>query len=206
MSKAIHVHVADSLDTIGERVVDGWRRAERGELTGENAETDIGFESWETLVRTLSPKRLELLRHLHRAPARSIRAPAQALGRDYRRVHEDVEALEAPAFSIGIKTACAPTTTPSTCRCGLRFNSVSCFRTRAALISLTKKGFARVYYTHNAERRPYSRVGKGWTLKRVRGSHHVFTHPRRPGIVVVPHPKHELGVGLVAAIRKQAGL
>ncbi|HEY3622621.1 MAG TPA: type II toxin-antitoxin system HicA family toxin [Roseiarcus sp.] len=46
----------------------------------------------------------------------------------------------------------------------------------------------------------------GWVLKRVRGSHHVFTHPRRRGIVVVPHPKHELGVGLVAAIRKQAGL
>ena len=94
MSKAIHVHVADSLDTIGERVVDGWRRAERGELTGEDAEVHIGFESWETLVRTLSPKRLELLRHLHRTPATSIRALAQALGRDYRRVHEDVEALE----------------------------------------------------------------------------------------------------------------
>jgi predicted RNA binding protein YcfA (HicA-like mRNA interferase family) len=46
----------------------------------------------------------------------------------------------------------------------------------------------------------------GWTLKRVRGSHHVFIHPSRPGIVVVPHPKHELGAGLVAAIRKQAGL
>jgi predicted RNA binding protein YcfA (HicA-like mRNA interferase family) len=46
----------------------------------------------------------------------------------------------------------------------------------------------------------------GWTLKRIRGSHHVFTHPKRPGIVVVPHPKHDLGVGLVAAIRKQAGL
>jgi predicted RNA binding protein YcfA (HicA-like mRNA interferase family) len=46
----------------------------------------------------------------------------------------------------------------------------------------------------------------GWTLKRVRGSHHVFTHPKRPGIVVVPRPKHELGVGLVAAIHKQAGL
>ncbi|MBV9286799.1 MAG: helix-turn-helix domain-containing protein [Hyphomicrobiales bacterium] len=47
------------------------------------------------MVRTLSPKRLELLRHLHRAPARSIPALAQALSRDYRRVHEDVEALEA---------------------------------------------------------------------------------------------------------------
>jgi predicted RNA binding protein YcfA (HicA-like mRNA interferase family) len=46
----------------------------------------------------------------------------------------------------------------------------------------------------------------GWVLKRVRGSHHVFIHPRRGGIVVVPHPKRELGVGLVAAIRKQAGL
>jgi predicted RNA binding protein YcfA (HicA-like mRNA interferase family) len=46
----------------------------------------------------------------------------------------------------------------------------------------------------------------GWILKRVRGSHHVFVHRQRGGIVVVPHPKRELGVGLVAAIRKQAGL
>jgi predicted RNA binding protein YcfA (HicA-like mRNA interferase family) len=46
----------------------------------------------------------------------------------------------------------------------------------------------------------------GWVLDRVRGSHHVFKHPRRAGIVVVPHPKRDLGVGLVAAIRKQAGL
>lgn len=46
----------------------------------------------------------------------------------------------------------------------------------------------------------------GWVLHRVRGSHHVFTHPLRGGRVVVPHPKKDLGVGLVAAIRKQAGL
>ena len=44
----------------------------------------------------------------------------------------------------------------------------------------------------------------GWVLDRVRGSHHVFKHPQRPGIIVVPHPKKELGPGLVAAIRKQA--
>ncbi|HKN26988.1 MAG TPA: hypothetical protein VJY34_03545 [Roseiarcus sp.] len=95
MSKAIRLHVADSLDTIEDRAVDAWRRAESGELTGENAEVHIGFESWESMVRTLSPKRLELLRHLHRHPANSIRALAQTLGRHYRRVHEDVEALEA---------------------------------------------------------------------------------------------------------------
>jgi predicted RNA binding protein YcfA (HicA-like mRNA interferase family) len=46
----------------------------------------------------------------------------------------------------------------------------------------------------------------GWVLDRVRGSHHVFRHPSRPGIIVVPHPKKDLGGGLVAEIRKQAGL
>ena len=46
----------------------------------------------------------------------------------------------------------------------------------------------------------------GWQLARVRGSHHIFTHPDRPGSVVVPHPKKDLGTGLVAAIRKQAGI
>ncbi|PIW08031.1 MAG: hypothetical protein COW39_11225, partial [Comamonadaceae bacterium CG17_big_fil_post_rev_8_21_14_2_50_60_13] len=28
----------------------------------------------------------------------------------------------------------------------------------------------------------------------------------RPGIVVVPHPKKDLGLGLVKAIRRQAGI
>jgi predicted RNA binding protein YcfA (HicA-like mRNA interferase family) len=46
----------------------------------------------------------------------------------------------------------------------------------------------------------------GWELDRVRGSHHVFKHRERPGHVVVPHPKKELGKGLVVAIRRQAGL
>ncbi len=46
----------------------------------------------------------------------------------------------------------------------------------------------------------------GWQLARVNGSQHVFTHPRRTGIVVVPHPKKDLGRGLVKAIRQQAGI
>lgn len=46
----------------------------------------------------------------------------------------------------------------------------------------------------------------GWRLKRVRGSHQQFVHPTRPGTVTVPHPKKDLGVGLVKVIRKQAGL
>ena len=46
----------------------------------------------------------------------------------------------------------------------------------------------------------------GWQLDRIRGSHHVFKHPERVGTIVVPHPKKDLGTGLVAAIRRQAGL
>ncbi len=49
-------------------------------------------------------------------------------------------------------------------------------------------------------------TASGWVLDRVRGSHHVFKHPVRPGHVVVPHPKKDLGKGLVRAIRRQAGL
>jgi len=46
----------------------------------------------------------------------------------------------------------------------------------------------------------------GWFLDRVRGSHQVFRHPTKRGVVVVPHPKKEFGTGLVATIRKQAGV
>ncbi len=45
----------------------------------------------------------------------------------------------------------------------------------------------------------------GWTLRRTVGSHHVFVHATRPGHITVPHPKKDLGKGLVHKIRKQAG-
>ena len=44
----------------------------------------------------------------------------------------------------------------------------------------------------------------GWMLCRVKGSHHVFTHPAKRGHITVPHPKKELGKGLVHKILKQA--
>jgi predicted RNA binding protein YcfA (HicA-like mRNA interferase family) len=46
----------------------------------------------------------------------------------------------------------------------------------------------------------------GWQLDRVRGSHHVFKHPTKAGHITAPHPNKDLGKGLVAAIRKQAGV
>jgi len=46
----------------------------------------------------------------------------------------------------------------------------------------------------------------GWVEDRVVGSHHIFKHPSRPGHLTVPHPKKDLGKGLVHKIWKLAGL
>lgn len=86
------IEISTTLQDAGQRFVQAWQRAERGE--GE-PETTLSFESWDTLIRTLTPKRLDLLRHLHRHSAASIAELARAVGRDYKRVHEDVERLTA---------------------------------------------------------------------------------------------------------------
>ena len=46
----------------------------------------------------------------------------------------------------------------------------------------------------------------GWVLRGVKGSHHIYTHPEREGHITVPHPKKNLGIGLVNKLLKQAGL
>lgn len=46
----------------------------------------------------------------------------------------------------------------------------------------------------------------GWYEDRVKGSHHVFKHPTKPGHLSVPHPKKDLGTGLVSKLLKAAGL
>ena len=46
----------------------------------------------------------------------------------------------------------------------------------------------------------------GWVHKRITGSHHHFTHPYKPGLVTVPHPKKDLPRGTLASIEKQAGI
>jgi predicted RNA binding protein YcfA (HicA-like mRNA interferase family) len=49
-------------------------------------------------------------------------------------------------------------------------------------------------------------LADGWQLKRTRGSHHQFVHPDKPGTLTVPHPRKDLGPGLVLAILRRAGL
>jgi len=74
------------------RFVDAWHRAERGEKFRERY---LAFESWDTLARVLTRRRMELLRFVRRHRVTSVRALAKALGRDYSNVHADVAALGA---------------------------------------------------------------------------------------------------------------
>lgn len=46
----------------------------------------------------------------------------------------------------------------------------------------------------------------GWVLHRITGSHHHFKHPRKKGIVTVPHPRKDFPIKTRRNILKQAGL
>ncbi len=46
----------------------------------------------------------------------------------------------------------------------------------------------------------------GWTLARVKGSHHHFKHSDRQGIVTVPHPKKDIPLGTLKSIERQSGV
>ncbi|RJF89497.1 hypothetical protein D3874_23070 [Oleomonas cavernae] len=87
------VFVGGSLRDSARRIAEAWHRAERGEASV--AQDNVTFLTWSALASVMTEKRYELLRHLHRHPAVSIRALGRDLKRDFKRVYEDVIALEA---------------------------------------------------------------------------------------------------------------
>lgn len=89
MNKKVHVHVG-AIEDMGRRFVNAWHRLESGERVRER---HLTFPDLPALLNALTPKRLDMLRDIRREPAPSVRALAKRLGRDYKRVHQDVEAL-----------------------------------------------------------------------------------------------------------------
>lgn len=45
-----------------------------------------------------------------------------------------------------------------------------------------------------------------WYEVRTRGSHHIFHHPTKPGMVTVPHPKKDIPLGTLRSIERQSGV
>ena len=62
--------------------------------------TELTFPTIQTMLETLSPRRLDLLRHVRQHGANNVRELAQALARDYKNVHQDVAVLEATGLLI----------------------------------------------------------------------------------------------------------
>jgi predicted transcriptional regulator len=85
----VKLHIGSPKD-MGTRFVSAWNWAKQGKRVDE---THLTFLDLESLLAGLTPKRLELLRNLHDHPAPSVAELARSLKRDYKRVHEDVQAL-----------------------------------------------------------------------------------------------------------------
>jgi predicted transcriptional regulator len=98
MSKTHKVQVnVGSLTEMGKRFAGAWNRAAAGEQVDE---THVTFLNLQTMLDTLSPRRLELLRHVRQHGANNVRLLAQALARDYKNVHQDVAVLETTGLLI----------------------------------------------------------------------------------------------------------
>lgn len=88
--KRLYVEVMSSGEAL-KRIARSWKAASSGKVV----DATIGLGSIAELTALLSPKRMELLRHVAQSPGLSIRSLAHALGRDYKNVHTDVAELEA---------------------------------------------------------------------------------------------------------------
>jgi predicted transcriptional regulator len=98
MSRTPKVQVnVGSLGDMGRRFSQAWNQAAASEQVDE---THVTFLNVQTMLDTLSPRRLDLLRHVRQHGASNVRALAHALERDYKNVHRDVSVLEATGLLI----------------------------------------------------------------------------------------------------------
>ncbi|WP_135080559.1 hypothetical protein [Terasakiella sp. SH-1] len=95
----------ETVEDFGQRFIDAWKRAEKGE---DFVERHHSFESWETMQSVLSAKRIEMLKYLRTHQEKSIKSLAEHIQRDYRRVHEDVQILRGAGLisQEGLRVEC----------------------------------------------------------------------------------------------------
>ena len=92
----VQVNVGNLAD-MGKRFAQAWNRASAGDVFEQ---THVTFLSVQTMLDTLSPRRLDLIRHVRQHGAGNVRELANALGRDYKNVHQDVVVLETAGLLI----------------------------------------------------------------------------------------------------------
>jgi len=73
--------------------IEAWKQAEKGIIPAEPVQR-LYFQDLQTLLKVLTPRRLELLKKLYHQRPMSIRALSKYLDRDYKNVYQDIQALE----------------------------------------------------------------------------------------------------------------
>ena len=92
MKRNIRIEIGDEGESAQE-FVKAWHRAEKG--IGTSLPVDrIYFKDLKTLLRFLTPRRMEALKVLHKHGSMSVRALAKTLSRDYKNVHKDMQEME----------------------------------------------------------------------------------------------------------------
>jgi predicted transcriptional regulator len=89
MQNRVDLHIGD-LEDMGDRFKAAWKAVEAGETIQRD---HVTFFTLDAFMSAMSPKRLELLRHLHASGPMSVRALSKALNRDYKSVHGDAAIL-----------------------------------------------------------------------------------------------------------------
>lgn len=92
MNGEIKIGIGDEQETAQE-FIEAWNRAERDEAPERPVER-LYFPDLEMLLRTLTPRRMALLKRLHAIGPVSVRALSKELGRNYKNVHTDIRVLE----------------------------------------------------------------------------------------------------------------
>lgn len=91
MSKKITVRTG-GLEEAAKEFINIWHQIEQGNTPLKTIDK-ISFKDQGLLFKTLTPKRVEILKYVHEQDGISIRALAKKLDRDYSNVHQDVKIL-----------------------------------------------------------------------------------------------------------------
>ena len=92
MKKTVRIEIKNEKES-AQDFVTAWHRAQEGMTPDQPAER-IYFKDLNTLLRVLTPRRMEAIKVLHDSGPMSIRALAKTLGRDYKNVHKDIQEME----------------------------------------------------------------------------------------------------------------
>jgi predicted transcriptional regulator len=92
MKKHLSIAIRSPIESARE-FAQAWRRNERGEPPEHPVER-LYFEDLPTMLKTLTPRRFEVLKIVHEIGPVSVRALAAKMKRDYKNVYQDIKVLE----------------------------------------------------------------------------------------------------------------